>query len=219
MRFRYLTFDCYGTLIDWKRGIEASQAGVFGESLRGKALLDAYVLSEKIEEKEYKKYREVLRRSALRLSKRLGVNVSQEAAKGFAASVPSWPAFGDSVRFLQEAGAKGYRRYILSNIDTDMLESTIRINGLEVDGYVTAEQVGSYKPKRGHWLRFMEMTGARRDEVLHVAQSVFHDIAPTGKLGISSAWVNRYKEPMRLGVHPQFVSDTLAHLATLLDGK
>ena len=220
MTLRYLTFDCYGTLIDWKAGIGASLATSLGKTrLDGRALLDAYVSAERSEERTYRKYREVLWRSALKLSKPLGVSVSQAAARRFAASVPTWQAFPDSARFLREIGARGYRRYILSNIDTDLLESTIRNNGLEVDGYVTAEEVGSYKPKRGHWLRFLERTGASKEEVLHVAQSVFHDIVPTQKMGIASAWVNRYSERMPLGVHPMFVSDTLAHLASLLDGK
>lgn len=220
MTFRYLTFDCYGTLIDWRAGIQASlAAAVGGTNLRGNALLAAYVSAEKMEERTYQKYREVLRRSALRLSKPLGVKVTLEAAREFAASVPAWPAFPDSARFLREVGERGYRRYILSNVDTDLLEGTIKNKRLEVDGYVTAEEVGSYKPNQGHWLRFFEKTGARKEEVLHVAQSVFHDIMPTQGMGIASAWVNRYREPMPIEVHPSIVSDTLANLAELLDGE
>ena len=151
------------------------------------------------------------------MAKAMGEEVSQAAARKFAASVPEWPPFPDTVRFLREVGDRGYRRYILSNVDMDILKETIKNNRLEVDGFVTADEVGSYKPRRGHWLRFLEKTGAKKKEVLHVAQSLFHDIAPAQILGIACAWVNRYKEPMPLGLRPMFVSDTLAHLVPLLD--
>jgi 2-haloalkanoic acid dehalogenase type II len=217
VRYRYLTFDCYGTLIDWRSGIEAGLRSAFGElGIGGQELLDAYVEAEKRQESAYMKYREVLGRTALSMAGSLGVSVSIGAAERFAASVPSWPAFPDTGRFLHEMGSGGYKRYILSNVDNDLLDGTIQKNGLEVDGYVTAEEVGSYKPNPGHWLRFMKKTGARREEVLHVAQSVYHDIVPAQGLGIASAWVNRYGEPMPAGAEPAFVSDSLANLAKIL---
>lgn len=218
MKYRYLTFDCYGTLVDWRAGIEASLLAAVGDlSIRGQALLDAYVIAEKQQESSYKKYKEVLQRTVLSMSGQLGVEVTEQAARRFAGSVSTWPAYSDTSKFLREMGRKGYKRYILSNVDTDLLRNTISSQGLEVDGFVTAEEVGSYKPNPGHWLRFMEKTGARKDEVLHVAQSVYHDIIPTNEMGIDSAWVNRYNEPMPKGVHPLFVSDSLAHLAESLD--
>jgi len=179
-------------------------------------LLDAFMAEEKKEEMAYQTYREVLRRSALRLSKALGVEVGDSAANEFAASVPLWPAFSDTAAFLKDAGRSGYQRYILSNVDTDMLEGTIRNNGLEVDGYVTAEEVRSYKPRKAHWVRFFEKTKAGKEDVLHVAQSVFHDVVPVQEMGIAAAWVNRYGQPMPGNVHPEFVSDSLANLALLL---
>jgi len=215
--FRYLTLDCYGTLIDWQAGIEASLASSFGRTkLTKTALLEAYVAEEKKEEMTYQRYREVLRKSALRLSSALGVEVDDSAASKFADTVPRWPAFPDTVKFLRDAGSSGYQRYILSNVDTEMLEGTIRNNGLEVDGYITAEEVGSYKPRRAPWVRFFEKTKAGKDEVLHVAQSVFHDIMPAQEMGIAAAWVNRYGQPMPRNVHPEFVSDDLANFALLL---
>ncbi len=217
LKYKYLTFDCYGTLIDWKTGIERELAAAVGTKLGGKALLEAYISAEKEQESTYKKYREVLRSSALSLSRKIGVKVTTEAALDFAGSVPRWPAFPDTAGFLREMGGRGYKRFILSNVDDDLLEGTIRRNGLEVDGFVTAEQVGSYKPNPGHWKRFLERTGASKGEVLHVAQSVYHDIVPTQKLGIASAWVNRYQEPMPGDAEPSFVSDTLTHLGDLLD--
>ncbi|MDE1857852.1 MAG: HAD hydrolase-like protein [Thaumarchaeota archaeon] len=218
MKHRYLTFDCYGTLVDWKAGIEAGLRSALGEiRVGGQELLRAYVEAEQKEESGYKKYREVLRDTAVSLSGTLGRKVDLGAASAFAGSVPDWPAFGDTERFLKEMGARGYKRYILSNVDDDLLEGTIRRNGLEVDGFVTAEQIGSYKPRPGHWTEFMARTGARREEVLRVAQSVFHDIIPTQRLGIESVWVNRYREPLPADASPGLIVDSLAELSGIID--
>jgi 2-haloacid dehalogenase len=217
MNYRFLTFDCYGTLIDWRAGIESSLLGAVGDvGIRGQALLDAYVMAEKEEESSYKKYREVLRKTLLSMSVRLGVDVTEQAARKFAASVPTWPAFADTGEFLNEMGNRGYKRYILSNVDTDLLRETISNHGLEVDGFVTAEEVGSYKPSKGHWLKFLKTTGADRSEVLHVAQSIYHDVVPCGEMGMAVAWINRYGEPLPSGVEPTFIADTLANFAGLL---
>jgi 2-haloalkanoic acid dehalogenase type II len=218
MEYRYLTFDCYGTLIDWRTGIQRALRSALGDfRLGGQELLAAYVRLEREEESTYKRYRDVLRETVKSLSGVLGVQVTDEAVKTFATSVPSWPAFHDTAEFLRDMGSRGFRRYILSNVDNDLLEETIRRNGLQVDGFVTAEDVGSYKPCPAHWLKFLQTVGARKGSVLHVAQSIYHDIIPTQKMGISSAWVNRYAEPMPPEAHPLFVSDSLAHLAKVLD--
>lgn len=218
MTIRYLTFDCYGTLIDWRRGIEKSLADTFGRlPLHGDALMKAYVAEEKLEEATYQKYREVLRKTALRLSERLGLRATEGSATRFANSVPSWPAFPDTAKVVGELGTRGYRRYILSNVDIDILKDTIRRSRLEIDGFVTAEEVGSYKPAHGHWLRFMEETGAAKSEVLHVAQSLYHDILPAEELGINSVWVNRYGDPPLPQAHPTYVVATMAEVAELLE--
>jgi len=217
MKYRYLTFDCYGTLIDWRAGIESSLLAAVGDvGIRGHALLEAYVTAEKEEESSYKKYREVLRRTVISMSGRLGAEVTEEAARKFAASVPTWPAFADTAKFLKEMGSRGYKRYILSNIDTDLLRETIGNHSLEVDGFVTAEETGSYKPAKGHWLRFLKTTGADKSEVLHIAQSIYHDLIPCGEMGMAVAWINRYGEPLPSGVEPTFIADTLANFAELL---
>jgi 2-haloacid dehalogenase len=218
VKYRYLTFDCYGTLIDWRTGIENELRKALGNvRIGGQELLDSYVSAEKEQESSYKKYREVLTLTAASLSGRLGVKVTPEAAREFAGSVPRWPAFQDTRRFLHEMGVRGYKRYILSNIDNDLLEGTIHASELEVDGFVTAEDVGSYKPNPGHWLRFMEKTGAGKSEILHCAQSLFHDIAPTQTMGIASAWVNRYGEKLDRSLEPSVICDSLVSLASVLE--
>lgn len=218
MKFRYLTFDCYGTLVDWREGIATALKNLRARTgLTPAEILGAYVEAEKKQEATYQRYREVLRKAAVELYTSLEVKVEPAGAEAFASSVPKWPVFPDSREFLRRVGENGYQRYILSNVDTDMLEETIRRNGLDVDGYVTAEQVGSYKPSERHWVRFLEKTGARKAEVLHVAQSVFHDIIPAGEMGIASAWVDRYGEPMPAGVQPMFVADSLENLGSALE--
>ena len=218
MEYRYLTFDCYGTLIDWRTGIERELGAVLGHiRLGGQDLLNAYGAAERREESSYKKYREVLRRSVASMSKELGVDVRDGAARRFAASVPRWPPFPDSVRFLREMGSRGYKRYILSNVDNDLLEGTIRNNRLEIDGFVTAEEVGSYKPGTAHWIEFLHRTGAAKGQVLHVAQSVYHDIMPTQGLGIASAWVNRYAERLPSDASPLIISDSLEALSNTME--
>jgi len=215
--FKYLTFDCYGTLIDWRSGIERElRDALGGVRIRGQELMNVYLAAEREEESTYKEYREVLRRAVKSMSGPLGVEVTDDAARGFVASVPRWPAFPDTQKFLRDMGSKGYKRYILSNVDIDILEGTIERNGLEVDGFVTAEEVGSYKPSSRHWLEFMRRTGATKDEMLHVAQSVYHDIIPTQQLGIASAWVNRYGERLPPEAAPSVISDTLRGLGETL---
>jgi 2-haloalkanoic acid dehalogenase type II len=215
--FRYLTFDCYGTLIDWRKGIEAALNRTLGKMpMRGRELQDAYEAAEKRHESEYKSYREVLASTAGDLAAEFGMKAEPQALAKFAESVPDWPAFPDTAEALRAMGRKGYKRYILSNVDTDLLKGTIARGGLSVDGFVTAEECRSYKPAFGHWTRFMERTGARKEEILHVAQSVYHDIVPTGKLGISSAWVNRYAQPLPDGSGPLYICDSLASLVPLL---
>jgi 2-haloacid dehalogenase len=215
--FTHLTFDCYGTLIDWRSGIERELVRAVGDvKLSGHQLLTAYVEAEKSQESTYKKYREVLRQTVVSMSEVLGVEVSGSAALEFADSVPEWPAFPDTAKFLREMGSRGYRRFILSNVDNDLLEETIHNHGLEVDGFVTAEEVSSYKPNLAHWIRFMEKTGTQKGKVLHCAQSIYHDIMPTQVLGIASAWVNRYGGALGSGIEPSYICDTLENLAQAL---
>ncbi|MDG6985954.1 MAG: haloacid dehalogenase type II [Nitrososphaerota archaeon] len=218
MKPKYLTFDCYGTLVDWRAGIEAGLRAVLGDvGLGGQDLLQSYVTAERKQESGYKKYRVVLRDTVMSMSAVLGKEVTPPEAEAFASSVPDWPVFPDTVRFLRGAGERGYQRYILSNVDNDLLQETIKRNGLEVDGFVTAEMIGSYKPRPAHWHEFMTRTGAKKEEVLHVAQSTFHDIVPTQGLGIESAWVNRYAERLPRDVFPTVIVDSLASLSRILE--
>jgi 2-haloalkanoic acid dehalogenase type II len=218
MKFTHLTFDCYGTLIDWRKGIEVN----LGEMLRknglasGVDVFPTYLKFEAEEEGQYKSYREVLRDTAIKVAKHFNVSIAEKDATQFAASVPSWPPFGDTVESLKELGRRGYKRIILSNIDRAILNETVLQNRLNVDGYITAEDVGSYKPSYGHWNRFFQEYKASKETTLHVAQSIYHDITPCIKLGISMAWINRYSEATPTGLVPTYVFSDLKSVLTLL---
>ena len=218
MKFAHLTFDCYGTLVDWRKGIETN----LGDPLRknglapGVSVFPLYVKFEAEEEGQYRSYREILRDTAVKVAKHLKVSIAEKEARMFAASVPSWPPFGDTVQSLKELGERGYKRVILSNIDKDILKETIHQNSLDVDGYITAEDVGSYKPSLGHWNRFFDLYRTTKETTLHVAQSIFHDIIPCTKLGISTAWINRYSEAVPAGINPTYILGDLKGLLRLL---
>ena len=176
-----------------------------------------YIRLEADEERGYKSYREVLRSTAIKVADALKVSITDEDANAFAMSVPSWPPFGDSVESLKHLGEKGCQRIILSNIDGETLKKTLLRNNLEVDGWITAEDVGSYKPSFEHWHRFFDRYKASKKETLHVAQSLFHDIIPSGKLAISNAWINRYSETNDSGTNPTYVFPDLGGLVKFLD--
>jgi 2-haloalkanoic acid dehalogenase type II len=221
VKFTHLTFDCYGTLVDWRKGIETH----LGEVLRnnglpsGVSVFPVYVKFEAEEEGQYKSYREVLRDAAVKVAEHLKVSIAENEAKVFAASVPSWPPFSDTVESLKALGERGYKRVILSNIDKDILKETILRNSLDVDGYITAEDVGYYKPSPGHWNRFFDAYKTSKETTLHVAQSIFHDIIPCSKLAISTAWINRYSEATPPGINPTYVFDSLKNLMSLLTSQ
>ena len=218
VKYGYLTFDCYGTLVDWRRGIENH----LGELLKGKgapsdlSVFPLYARFESEEETQYKSYREILSDTAIKVANYLRLPIAEKDAKAFAASVPFWPPFGDTMESLAELGERGYKRVILSNVDRDLLNETVSHNSLDIDGYVTAEDVGSYKPTFGHWNRFFEVYKASRDRTLHVAQSMYHDIVPCGKLGISTAWINRYSEAGLTNVKPTYILSDLRNLLKVL---
>lgn len=219
MKYSHLTFDCYGTLIDWRGGIESH----LGDLLRrnglpsGASVYPTYVKLEAMEEGRYKPYREVLKGTAMKVAEYLKTTITEDEAYEFASSIPSWKPFVDSVECLKRLGELGYKRVILSNIDRDLLKETILQNGLEVDGYITAQDVGAYKPSIEHWNRFFAEYEVSKESTLHVAQSVFHDILPTSKMGVANAWINRYSEPEPTGIDPTYVFRDLKGLVKWLD--
>lgn len=220
MGYSHLTFDCYGTLIDWRRGVEGNLGGLLRRRglPEGRGIFPLYVRLEVQEESGYKPYREVLLDTAKKVGEQLGLHVPLKEAEAFAASVPSWPPFDDTVDVLRELGRNGYKRVILSNVDRDLLEATVKTNNLEVDGFITAQDVKSYKPSPRHWIHFLATPGVEKQRVLHVAQSVYHDIVPADGLGLATAWINRYGEPPPADQRATYTFLDLRGLLKMLQG-
>jgi 2-haloalkanoic acid dehalogenase type II len=219
-RYDVLTFDCYGTLIDWERGIGdafASAARAAGVALDREALLAAYHAIEPVVEAErYRPYREVLALTARRVADRLGWPLAAGREGFLPASLPSWPSFPDTNGALRRLAETGHRLAILSNVDDDLLAATRRHLDVAFDFVVTAQQVGSYKPAPAHFEAARKRIGDAR--WLHLAQSYVHDIVPARRLGIASAWINRRHERPRGVERADVEFETLAEAADWLTG-
>jgi 2-haloalkanoic acid dehalogenase type II len=202
--FDVITFDCYGTLIDWERGIaDAFEAAAAedGVTIDRAAVLAAYADNEhRVESESYLPYREVLRRTAVRVAARLGWNLDLERAAFLPDSLPSWMPFPDTNTALERLTGAGIRLGILSNIDDELLAATRRHFTVPFEIVVTAQQVHSYKPDPGHFVTARARIGAT--PWLHAAESNFHDIVPANRLRIPNAWINRKGEQPREGGVP-----------------
>jgi 2-haloalkanoic acid dehalogenase type II len=193
-RFNSLSFDCYGTLIDWESGLMRSFGALFGlpvERLDKRELLERFARIEaEIEAAPYVKYREVLTRTAERIRSELGLAVDAEAAARFGASVGEWDAFPDTVEALARLKRR-YKLIILSNVDDDLFAATAPKLKVPFDRVITAQQVGSYKPSQRNFEALLKAVPSK-ERHLHVAQSLFHDHVPAQAIGLHSVWINRY---------------------------
>jgi 2-haloalkanoic acid dehalogenase type II len=216
--FDIVTFDCYGTLIDWESGIsEAFVAAAWsdGFSFSRDEVLRAYAEAEReVERERYRPYREVLTEAAVRTARSLGWNLDAAHAKFLPASLPRWKPFADTNAALERLRASGLKLGILSNVDRDLLAETRRHFTVEFDLIVTAEDVRAYKPAFSHFLAARQWIGEQR--WLHAAQSNFHDVVPANAMGIATAWVNRKgQQPLEGGV-PTFEVRDLEELVSLI---
>ena len=204
---RWVTFDCYGTLIDWNGGIRRELARVFGED-RADELLERYhQLEPELEADGSRSYREVLTQAM----RRLGAPAGEEEA--LADSLPSWQPFPEVPQALAEARERGWQLGILSNTDRVFIAASMQLLGVPFELAIVASEIGSYKPGLGHWRAFEERTGRLPD--VHVAASLFHDIAPANELGLPSVWINRLGEEP--GPRPTIEQTTLTGLADSLE--
>jgi 2-haloalkanoic acid dehalogenase type II len=204
---RWVTFDCYGTLIDWNGGIRAELARVFREERADEQLERYHELEPELEVDGKRSYREVLNEAM----RRLGAPPNEEAA--LARSLPRWQPFPEVSAALTDARERGWRLAILSNTDRDYVEASMDRIGVPFDLAIVASEIGSYKPNLGHWRAFEELTGRAPD--VHVAASLFHDIGPASELGLPSVWINRLGE--RSGPQPTKEQPDLANLAGVLE--
>ncbi|HKB15561.1 MAG TPA: haloacid dehalogenase type II [Planctomycetota bacterium] len=216
-----ITFDCYGTLIDWNRGIEGAIAAVPAlrrtpepERRSIRARREAIEL-ERFLPKGYRPYREILAESLVEAAREAEIGVPPREAEAFAASMATWPPHADSPEGLARLREK-FRLAILSNVDRSTLLASVRLLGVEFDLLVTAEDVRSYKPARAHFDRALAGLGLRPDQVLHVSYTAEHDLLPAQALGISTAWVKRYGAALPSAVKPRLAVPDLLALADAL---
>ncbi len=215
-----ITFDCYGTLVDWETGIAnafVETAALDGVQLERAAVLAQYhEVEPEVEAESYRLYRQVLAETARRIADNLAWSLDPIRADFLSRSLPDWPVFDDTPDALERLKSR-YKIAILSNTDDDLLSQTLNRIGVEFDWTLTAQQVRSYKPAPAHFEEALRLVGGNRDSLLHAAQSYFHDIRPTGQMGISSVWVNRGGQELPHGPPPLKVVADLAELVNWLE--
>ena len=225
-RITHLTFDCYGTLIDWENGIlRAMQPLIQRHNLNVSAhdLLRLYVSHEaNFESKSWRPYRQILREISACIGRELGVTLSDAEMDILPDSIAKWLPFPDSVSALHRL-AQNYPLVILSNIDDALFAETQKHLQVGFAQVITAEQLRSYKPAPAHFHEAMRRLKLEPSQILHVAQSLYHDHVPARHLGISTAWINRPGLLAGTGlapaasVNPDLTFPDLSALADFLD--
>lgn len=191
MQTRWVTFDCFGTLVDWRTGFEKILSPL--ASGRASELMHAYHQFERIVEGErpHRPYREVLISALLRASREIGLRLSEAQAHALPNSWAEMPLFPDVEPMLSQLRAMGCRLAVLTNCDEDLFEQTQRNFRQPFDLVVTAERVGDYKPSTSHFRCFSRLSGVAQQDWIHVACSWHHDIKPASEIGIKSVWLDR----------------------------
>ena len=204
-RFDAITFDCYGTLIDWEQGILNALQPVLaprGVDASEDELLERYARHEaELEAGTYLPYREVLGRSLRGLCEELGVSASDEDARGFAQAIGDWPAFHDTAPALRRLHER-FKLGVITNCDRDLFALSNRRLGVAFDWVVTAEDARAYKPSAAPFERAFETIDVPRERILHTAQSLFHDHVPAKQLGLTTVWVDRRHDRPGFGATP-----------------
>ena len=208
--FEALSFDCYGTLIDWETGIAAvlqPWADAHGLPMTDEQLLTAYSTHEAQAEAEQPTdlYPQILARAMRGLGTQLGVPVSDAEAESLAVSVPDWPAFADSSQALERLSHR-FKLIILSNVDRASFAGSNKRLGVTFTSILTAQDIGSYKPSPRNFdalTREIDRLGVAEGGLLHVAQSLFHDHVPAKAAGLPTVWINRRHDNLGWGATPQ----------------
>jgi 2-haloacid dehalogenase len=235
-RFEALTFDCYGTLVDWERGILEALGPMLrahgapgapaapGAEESDDTLLERFGRLEAAAERgPFRSYRDVLREVARGFGHAGGFEPTSGEVEAFAGSVGRWPPFPDTVAALASLGRR-YRLAIVSNVDDDLFAETARALGVSFAEVVTAQQVHAYKPARAHFDEVLRRLDLPRERVLHAAQSLYHDVAPARALGFTCVWVDRRAGRPGSGATapaeaaPDLIVPDLATLAELVEG-
>lgn len=193
MATRWATFDCYGTLIDWEQGIAATLAQLWPGRDTRPLLADYHRIEADLQSRSDATYHSVLTGALTRLAVEHNLPLAEEDCDALARSLPEWPPFPEVPAALAELRARGWQLAILSNTDPDLLEASAQRIGVPVDERVTAAEAGSYKPAHGHWEEFARRSGLRPGDPgwVHVAASLFHDVAPANQLKLPVVWIDR----------------------------
>lgn len=218
-RFLWVTFDCYGTLIDWDEGIRT----FLGDLLNRKgSRVDLDALHRRWEaiqfdliQQTYRPYKDILRLSLEATLKEFCIPYSPEDGDAFAASMPTWRPFPDVPPTLR-ALKRHARLAIISNTDNDILKESVKLMGAEFDALITAEDAKVYKPHPRIFEFALQRLGEAPDRILHVAFGFKYDLAPAKAVGMKTCWVNRKGEPMPEGVAPDFVLTDFRQLPELV---
>ena len=232
--FEALSFDCYGTLIDWETGIATvlrPWADARGLDMTDEDLLAAYSAHEAAAEEAYptELYPRILARSMRTLGAALGVAVSDDEAQSLAVSVPDWPAFPDSSEVLERLSRR-YQLIILSNVDRTSFAGSNKRLGVTFTSILTAQDIGSYKPSPRNFAaleREADRLRVARGRLLHVAQSLFHDHVPAKAAGLPTVWIDRrHTKPgwgatpaPPAGVTPDWTFNSMAEFADAVDAE
>ena len=222
-RFDALTFDCYGTLIDWEAGISnglATMLSAHGVAPDAEELLERYAGHEAaLEAGPYQRYREILAEAARRVAHDYGTEPSEDEVAAFGGSVGEWPAFPDSAAALVRLSGR-FRLGVITNCDDDLFALSNRRLGVTFDWIVTAQQAASYKPNPRNFELAFERIDVPRERILHVAQSLFHDHVPAKAFGMTTVWIDRRRDRPGFGATPPAEATpdlTLPDMASLAD--
>jgi 2-haloacid dehalogenase len=212
---RWATFDCFGTLVDWRHGIATGIDLLFPG--QGRKLVEVYNEHEPAVQAESPgmRYRDVMAEALRRTAHDAGLDLRADDAHVLGDTIAYWPVFPDVAANLTGLREAGWRIALLTNCDQDIIGETQRRLGAPVDAVVTAEMVGSYKPNHNHFTRFAEALGATRDRWVHVAQSWFHDMEPAKALDVPRVWINRHADPRDPSIADAVLPDLSALLATV----
>jgi 2-haloacid dehalogenase len=204
-QYEVVSFDCYGTLIDWESGIPRALHPVLSAhdiTLSDEDILELYATLESgAEAGHFMNYKAILRTVLEGLGRKFGFAPDTTELECFAMSVRDWPPFSDSTEALH-ALKKRYKLAIISNVDDDLFEFSRKQLQIEFDWIITAEQVQAYKPSTKNFHQAIERIGIPQKKILHVAQSLFHDVEPAKKLGLATVWINRRHDKEGFGATP-----------------
>jgi 2-haloacid dehalogenase len=216
--FTHFTFDCYGTLINWEQGILSVIQSILQSHsvvLSDDAALAIYGETEPKLQHPYQRYRDVLEQVVHEFGRKTGFEATKAEMNSLPESLKNWQPYPDTVEALKRMKEK-YKLVILSNIDDDLFAHSARLLQVKLDAVITAEQVKSYKPDRAHWVEMLHRCKTTPDRVLHVGQSIYHDVIPAKSMGFQTVWVHRapgYGATRAANERPDLEVKSLAELA------